>query len=46
MYLESRALAANTISQQLAAVRRLAHEAADAGLLKSNNLPWVHDGRD
>ena len=30
MYLESRHLAANTISQQLAAVRRLAH---DAGLL-------------
>src|SRR5438552_8138546 len=33
MYLESRGLAANTINQQLAAVRRLAHEAADAGLL-------------
>src|SRR5690349_4309858 len=33
MYLESRALAANTINQQLAAVRRIAHEAADAGLL-------------
>ena len=33
MYLESRQLAANTINQQLAAVRRLAHEAADAGLL-------------
>jgi len=33
MYLESRHLAANTINQQLAAVRRLAHEAADAGLL-------------
>jgi hypothetical protein len=33
MYLESRKLAANTINQQLAAVRRLAHEAADAGLL-------------
>jgi site-specific recombinase XerD len=33
MYLESRCLAANTINQQLAAVRRLAHEAADAGLL-------------
>jgi hypothetical protein len=33
MYLESRRLAANTINQQLAAVRRLAHEAADAGLL-------------
>ena len=33
MYLESRGLAANTINQQLAAVRRLAHEAADADLL-------------
>jgi site-specific recombinase XerD len=33
MYLESRGLAANTINQQLAAVRRLAHEAADTGLL-------------
>ena len=33
MHLQSRHLAANTINQQLAAVRRLAHEAADAGLL-------------
>src|SRR5437773_6471988 len=33
MYLVSRNLAADTINQQLAAVRRLAHEAADAGLL-------------
>ncbi len=33
MYLESRHLAANTINQHFAAVRRLAHEAADAGLL-------------
>src|SRR5579863_5683689 len=33
IYLESRRLAANTINQQLAAVRRLAHEAADSGLL-------------
>src|SRR5215468_10569845 len=33
LYLELRRLAANTINQQLAAVRRLAHEAADAGLL-------------
>jgi site-specific recombinase XerD len=33
MYLESRGLAANTINQQLAAVRHLAHEAADSGLL-------------
>lgn len=33
MQLEARGLAANTINQQLAAVRRLAYEAADAGLL-------------
>jgi hypothetical protein len=33
IHLETRGLAANTISQQLAAVRRLAYEAADAGLL-------------
>jgi integrase len=33
IHLESRGLAANTINQQLAAVRRLAHEAADSGLL-------------
>jgi integrase len=33
IWLESRHLAANTINQQLAAVPRLAHEAADAGLL-------------
>lgn len=33
MHLESRGLAANTINQHLAAVRRLAHEAADSGLL-------------
>ena len=33
MHLESRGLAANTINQQLAAVRRLAREAADSGLL-------------
>src|SRR5260370_30455162 len=32
MHLESRGLASNTINQQLA-VRRLAHEAADSGLL-------------
>jgi integrase len=33
MFLEGRGLAANTINQQLAAVRRLAYKAADAGLL-------------
>src|SRR5258708_2262141 len=33
MYLESRGLVANTVNQQLAAVRCLAHEAADSGLL-------------
>jgi len=31
MFLEGRGMAANTINQQLAAVRRLAYEAADAG---------------
>ena len=31
LYLEILRLAANTINQQLAAVRRLAHEAADSG---------------
>ena len=33
MHLESRSLAANTINQHLAVVRRLAREAADSGLL-------------
>src|SRR5881398_3131884 len=33
LYLESLGLAAGTISQRLAAVRRLAYEAADSGLL-------------
>jgi hypothetical protein len=33
MHLESAGLAANTINQQLATVRRLVHEAADSGLL-------------
>jgi hypothetical protein len=33
MHLEGRCLAAHTINQRLAAVRRLAHEPADAGLL-------------
>src|SRR5580698_10015273 len=33
MHLESRGLAANTINQPVAAVRRLAHEATDSGLL-------------
>jgi len=33
MHLESRGLEANTINQQLAPVRRLAHEAADYGFL-------------
>jgi len=33
LYLESLGLAADTINQRLAAVRRLAYEAADSGLL-------------
>jgi hypothetical protein len=41
MHLESRGLAANTINQQLAAVRRLAHEAADAGCSVLNWLPGL-----
>jgi hypothetical protein len=44
MYLESRRLAANTINQQLAAVRRLAHEAADAGLLSPDLAAWSNSG--
>src|ERR1700716_2945887 len=34
LYLESLGLAAGTINQRLAAVRRLAYEAADSGLLR------------
>ena len=33
LYLESLGLAAGTVNQRLAAVRRLAYEAADSGLL-------------
>jgi hypothetical protein len=36
MHLESLGLAAGTINQRLAAVRRLAYEAADSGLLSRN----------
>jgi len=43
MYLESRHLAANTINQQLAAVRRLAHEAAAAGLLSPELAAGIPD---
>jgi len=45
MYLESRHLAANTINQQLAAVRRLAHEAADAGLLSPELAAGISRGK-
>ena len=38
MYLESRPLAANTINQQLATVRRLAHEAAARSVFCSATL--------
>ena len=44
MHLESRGLAANTINQQLAAVRRLAHEAADAGLFPVGPCIRADDG--
>jgi len=46
MYLESRGLAANTINQQLAAVRRLAHEAADSGLLSPELVAFILARRD
>jgi len=39
IHLESRNLAAGTINVRLAAVRRLAYEAADAGLLSQNSPP-------
>src|SRR2546426_976151 len=41
MALEGRGLAANTINQQLPAVRRLAYEVADAGLLSPTLLPFA-----
>lgn len=40
MFLEGRGLAANTINQQLAAVRRLAYEAADADLSSPRTGRW------
>ena len=46
MYLESRHLAANTINQQLAAVRRLAHEAADAGFLSPDLAAGISSRND
>jgi hypothetical protein len=45
MFLEGRGLAANTINQQLAAVRRLAYEAADAGLLSPAPADFAWAGR-
>jgi len=44
LYLESLGLAAGTINQRLAAVRRLAYEAADSGLL-SPELAAGHPAR-
>ena len=38
LHLESLGLAAGTINQRLAAVRRLVYEAADSGLLSPNSL--------
>ena len=46
MYLESRHLAANTINQQLAALRRLAHEAAGAGLLSPELAAGISRGKE
>src|SRR6201984_1430487 len=45
MHPESRGLAANTINQQLAAVRRLAHEAADSGLLSPELAAGISRGK-
>src|ERR1700722_4084181 len=45
MFLEGRGLAANTINQQLAAVRRLAYEAADAGLLSPELAAGIARGK-
>ena len=39
-YLESRRLAPGTINLRLAAVRRLAYQAADGGLLSSDLAAW------
>src|SRR5665811_1566171 len=39
IHFEASGLAAATINQRLAAVRRLAHEAADCGLLSSDLAP-------
>jgi hypothetical protein len=41
MHLESCCLAANTINQQLAAVHRLAYEAADCGLLSPDSAAGI-----
>jgi hypothetical protein len=50
LHLESLGLAAGTIKQRLAAVRRLAYEAAHSGLLSSElaaGMPaWVKDAMD
>ena len=43
--LEARGLAAATIDQRLAAVRRLAHEAADSGLLSPELAAGIQRGR-
>ena len=42
LYLESLGLAAGTINQRLAAVRRLAYEAADSGLLSPELATGIH----
>src|SRR3974390_1611365 len=44
IFLENRHLAAGTINGRLAAVRRLAYEAADSGLLSPELAPGVRRG--
>ncbi len=45
MQLESRGLAPGTVNLRLAAVRRLAYEAADSGLLSPEPVPKPGYGR-
>jgi hypothetical protein len=42
LYLESLGLAAGTVNQRIAAVRRLAYEAAESGLLSSEIAAGIH----
>ncbi len=46
LHLESLGLAAGTVNQRLAPVRRLAYEAADFGLLSSELAAGIRRGKD